>query len=172
MTMHVMSFEEQSLDHRPLRDALGRFATGVTVVTTCTPEGKCEGLTANSFTAVSLDPPLVLWSLRRNAASLKSFVEAGHFAVNVLSAEQRELSHHFATRRADKFKDVAHARGFGGCPILEGGLASFECSVEMRLESGDHMILIGRVRRAAHRDGQPLIFSAGAYCTPSPMPTG
>src|SRR5215212_6633159 len=109
MTVHSISFEQDVVDQRHLRQALGRFATGVTVITTRTPDGKPEGLTANSFSAVSLDPPLVLWSLRKSSSLLHAFEAAGHFAVNVLGAWQFALSEHFAKRMPDKFQSVVHA---------------------------------------------------------------
>ena len=170
MTMHSISFEQDVVDQRHLRHALGRFATGVTVITTRTQEGKLEGLTANSFSAVSLDPPLVLWSLRKNASSLPSFQDSGYFAVNVLMADQFELSRRFATSAHDKFAGIALMDGLGGCPLLRDTLASFECSTEHMVTGGDHIIFIGRVRRATYRDGEPLIFSAGQYCTHSLLP--
>jgi flavin reductase (DIM6/NTAB) family NADH-FMN oxidoreductase RutF len=163
--IHTVSFTPDQVDQRALRTALGRFATGVTVVTTRTPQGKLEGLTANSFSAVSLDPPLVLWSLKRNAPSLANFLASGYFAVNVLARAQEEIAHHFATRRRDKFAGVPQVPGLGGAPLLHGTLAAFECSTESTIESGDHVILLGRVHRASHRDGEPLIFSAGRYGT-------
>ena len=123
MTVHSISFEQDVVDQRHLRQALGRFATGVTVITTRTVDGKLEGLTANSFSAVSLDPPLVLWSLRQNAPSLKNFQNAGYFAVNVLAADQSHLSRHFATPAEDKFAATAHGSGLGGCPVLHDVLA-------------------------------------------------
>ncbi len=167
MTVHSVSFEHDVVDQRHLRQALGRFATGVTVITTRTVAGKLEGLTANSFSAVSLDPPLVLWSLRRNAPSLQSFLDSGYFAVNVLAAHQCDVSRHFATPAADKFATISCTAGLGGCPLLPDTLASFECSTEHQVVGGDHIIFIGRVHRATYRDGEPLIFSAGKYCTPS-----
>ena len=108
------------MDERHLRNALGRFVTGVTVITTRTAAGRLEGLTANSFAAVSLDPPLVLWSLKAASSTLPSFQDAGHFAVNVLGAWQFALSQHFAKRSEDKFQNVVHAPGLGGCPLLFG----------------------------------------------------
>ena len=167
MTVHSISFEQDVVDPRHLRHALGRFATGVTVITTRTVEGRLEGLTANSFSAVSLDPPLVLWSLRRNASSLPSFLASGYFAVNVLGASQCDLSRRFATPSPDKFAGLPVAAGLGGCPLLQDTLASFECSTEHTVVGGDHIIFIGRVHRATYRDGEPLIFSAGQYCTHS-----
>lgn len=168
--MHSVSFDEQdAIDQRHLRHALGRFATGVTVVTTRTGDGKIEALTANSFSAVSLDPPLILWSLWRNAQSLPSFLNAGHFAVNVLAADQCDLSRHFSAPAEDKFAKVNFAAGLGGCPLLTDALASFQCTTENTVAGGDHIIFIGRVRKAAYRDGEPLIFSGGQYCTHSPL---
>jgi flavin reductase (DIM6/NTAB) family NADH-FMN oxidoreductase RutF len=167
--MHAVSFTPDPVDHGALRRALGRFATGVTVVTTRTPQGRLEGLTANSFSAVSLDPPLVLWSLQRHAPSLPSFLASGGFAVNVLTVEQEELAHRFATPHRDKFAGVAYAPGLAGAPLLHGTLAVFECAIETTLEGGDHVIFLGRVLRASHRDGEPLIFSAGRYGTHSAL---
>ena len=157
------------MDERYLRNALGRFVTGVTVITTRTPEGRLEGLTANSFSAVSLDPPLVLWSLRARASSLPFFEQSGHFAVNVLGAWQFALSEHFAKRNSDKFESVVHAPGLGGCPLLFGALATFECSKETSVVGGDHVVFFGRIQRATYREGEPLVFSAGKYGTHSPL---
>lgn len=161
--------EDAALDERHLRNALGRFATGVCVVTTRTQDGKFEGLTANSFSAVSLDPPLVLWSLRAASSSLASFKAANHFAINVLAASQHKLCRHFATRKHDKFEGVEHTTGLGDCPLLTGALATFECSMESSVPGGDHVIFFGRVHRAAFEHGAPLIFSAGTYGTHTPL---
>jgi flavin reductase (DIM6/NTAB) family NADH-FMN oxidoreductase RutF len=166
LTATTISFESGTGDTRALRHALGRFATGVTVITTACPSGKLIGLTANSFSSVSLDPPLVLWSLRRNAASLASFTGSKHFAVNVLAADQEHVSNHFAKSSTDKFVEIPHSIGLGGCPVLPGTLASFECRLESEIEGGDHVIFLGRVLRASYRDGVPLIFAGGAYCRP------
>jgi flavin reductase (DIM6/NTAB) family NADH-FMN oxidoreductase RutF len=167
--VHSISFEQDAIDQRDLRHALGRFATGVTVISTRTRHGKLEALTANSFSAVSLDPPLVLWSLRRDADSLPSFLDSVHFAVNVLAADQCDLSRHFAIRAENKFANLAYATGLGGCPLLSDTLASFQCTTENTVVGGDHIIFIGRVHRATYRDGEPLIFSAGQYCTHTPL---
>lgn len=166
LTVNTISFERGAGDPRALRTALGRFATGVTVVTTRCPSGKLVGLTANSFSSVSLDPPLVLWSLRRNAASLQSFTGSRSFVVNVLSSDQEALSNRFAKPSADKFDGIEFSIGLNGCPVLPHTLACFECSLETEVEGGDHVIFLGRVQRAAYRDGEPLIFSAGNYCKP------
>ncbi len=169
MSEHVITFASRD-DHGHFRRALGRFATGVTVITTRTPQGKLEGLTANSFASVSLDPPLVLWSLRREAPSLSSFTEAGHFAVNVLGTHQAHLCRHFATPHPDKFGEVAHAIGAHGSPLIEDAIARFECRTEQVVEAGDHLIFIGRVLRAAHRDGEPLVYATGTLCSPAALP--
>jgi flavin reductase (DIM6/NTAB) family NADH-FMN oxidoreductase RutF len=169
MTVHMPEIEKGLIDARHLRNALSRFATGVTVITTRTAAGKHEGLTVNSFAAVSLDPPLVSWSLKREAPSFASFLAARHFAVNILSAGQRDLCRHFATPSLDKFADLAFAEGLHGAPILPGGLATFECRTENTFAGGDHMIFIGRVDQATYRDGEPLIFSAGRLWVPSPL---
>ncbi|MBR0665961.1 flavin reductase family protein [Roseomonas hellenica] len=151
---------------RALRQAMGRFATGVAIITTRTRTGELEGMTVNSFSSVSLDPPLVLWSLRRQARALTGFVDAGCFAVNILSATQGALSRHFATPMADRFESLAWEPGHGGCPLLPGCLASFECDTHEVVGAGDHLILIGRIRHVTHRDGAPLVFHGGQYGVP------
>ena len=156
-------------DSRQLRNALGRFPTGVTVITTCGPDGKREGLTANSFSALSLDPPLVLWSIVRKSGSLPNFVASGHFAINVLASDQSHLSHRFATPSDDKFAGLDAHEGFGGSPLLPGTLASFECKTEQTIEGGDHLLFVGRVHRIRYRNGEPLIFNAGKYATALPL---
>ncbi len=166
MTERRLDLSEE-IDERALRHALGRFATGVAVITTCTADGKLEGLTVNSFASVSLDPPLVLWCLQRTAPSFQSFAAAGVFAVSVLGADQHALSHRFATAAAHKFGSVDHLPGFGGAPRLADALAWFECRTERTVDGGDHVIFIGRVLRAGYRDGEPLVYSAGRYCLPA-----
>jgi flavin reductase (DIM6/NTAB) family NADH-FMN oxidoreductase RutF len=163
--MHRTLVEPQGelLNLELLRRAMGRFVTGVTVVTTCGPGGKLEGVTANSFSTVSLDPPLVLWSLSRNSASFAGFHAASHFAINVLRCEQIELSRHFSTRQPDKLAGIAHEPGAGGCPLLANTIAHFECIRETTVDGGDHSIFIGRVLRASFSDGDPLVFSGGRY---------
>ena len=163
MFSRYKSIAGAAMQQGDLRHALGRFATGVTVITTLDPDGGPVGLTANSFSAVSLDPPLVLWCLRRHAPSLGLFQASGRFAVNVLSADQDEVAQRFARRSDDKFTGVAHTAGLGGCPLIGGSIAIFECDVEATPEGGDHVIFIGRVMRAAFRDGEPLVFSSGRY---------
>ena len=143
-------------DGRQLRNALGRFATGITVITTRTPAGKREGLTANSFSALSLDPPLVLWSIHRKSQSLPGFLASGWFAINVLAAGQANLSHRFATPSQDKFDGLLFDDGLGGSPVLAGVLASFECRTESTIDGGDHVLSIGRVHRITSIEGAPF----------------
>ena len=158
-------------DARQFRNALGRFPTGVTVITTRTPDGRMEGLTANSFSALSLDPPLVLWSINRQSPSVPGFLAAGHFAINVLGAQQSDLSHRFAMRRENKFEGLSITSGLEGVPLLEGVLARFECQTENTIDGGDHLLFVGRVHRIAYTEGEPLIFNAGRYCTALALPT-
>ena len=146
-----------------LREALGSFVTGVTVVTT-RQGNELHGLTANSFTSVSLDPPLVLFSLSRTADCFDAFEETNAFAVNILRSDQEELSNRFATKDIDKWSGVAWQPGHGGCPLLAGAIATFECRVTTRYEGGDHVIYVGEVLRFDHGpDGEPLAFFRGRY---------
>ncbi|MGB3072051.1 MAG: flavin reductase family protein [Ottowia sp.] len=161
-----------SHDTRQLRNALGCFPTGVTVITTKAPNGKREGLTANSFSALSLDPPLVLWSIGRKSPSLEGFQASSHFAINVLSAGQSDVSHRFATPSQDKFEGLDVEEGLGGSPLLLGVLARFECETVQTIDGGDHVLFVGRVRRLGYGDGEPLIFSSGRYCTALALLTG
>jgi flavin reductase (DIM6/NTAB) family NADH-FMN oxidoreductase RutF len=146
---------------RELRDALGRFATGVTVVTTMTPRGPL-GITANSFASVSLDPPLILWSPARKSQRFPAFEAASHFAVHVLSAGQRRLAEAFAGP-GDPFKIVAYTTGIGDAPLLDGCAARFECRHEAGYEGGDHLIVVGRVLRLTQADLPPLLYHRGRY---------
>jgi len=147
-----------------LRGALGRFATGVTIITCRDGAGAAVGLTANSFASLSLDPPLVLWSLRKASASLPAFEATAHFAINVLAETQVELSRRFAASAvADKFADGAWADGLGRAPVLAGCAAVFECATEARHDAGDHVLFIGRVLRLADLAVAPLLFQGGHY---------
>ncbi|MBP6581659.1 MAG: alpha/beta fold hydrolase [Sphingorhabdus sp.] len=150
---------------RILRDALGCFATGVTIVTTMDAQGEPIGLTANSFTSVSLDPPLILFSLAKTSANLETFEKAGKFAVNVNHIGQQPAAGKFATREVARFEDVDWAlREQGGSPILAGSLASFDCTTHAVHDGGDHVIFIGHVNHASyapHRD--PLLYFRGKF---------
>jgi flavin reductase (DIM6/NTAB) family NADH-FMN oxidoreductase RutF len=161
------------LDPRAFRDCLGCFATGVTVVTALGARGQLLGVTANSFNAVSLDPPLVLFSLDRRAYSLWDFLSTGHFAVNVLAEGQAELSSGFARSREDKWSGVTWETWDHGCPILAGCHANFECSIAYTHAGGDHVIFVGQVRRMA-MDGakEPLLYYRGHYRSLAPLAPG
>jgi 3-hydroxy-9,10-secoandrosta-1,3,5(10)-triene-9,17-dione monooxygenase reductase component len=148
---------------RRFRSALGAFATGVTIVTTRDTEGHDIGLTANSFNSVSLDPPMVLWSLAKNARSLPAFLAASHFAVHVLAADQEELSLRFAARGSEKFAGLDLERGPAQVPLLRGCSARFQCSTAFRHEGGDHVIFVGAVEAFDHSDRPPLVFHGGRY---------
>ena len=145
------------------RGALGAFATGVTIVTSRDAEGRDVGLTANSFNSVSLDPPMVLWSLAKNSASLHAFMSNDHFAVHVLAADQQTLSDRFAKRGVDKFAELPVSRGVGDVPLLDGCSARFQCKTAYRYEGGDHMIFVGEVHEFDHLDHAPLVFHGGKY---------
>jgi len=148
---------------RQFRAALGAFATGVTIVTTRSTTGEDIGLTANSFNSVSLDPPMVLWSLARKSLSLPAFLESGYFAVHVLAASQEDLSITFATRGADKFSGLALTRGASGIPLLTGCSALFQCKTAFNYEGGDHVIFVGEVQEFEHFNRPPLVFHSGRY---------
>ena len=150
-------------DPRTLRDALGCFATGVTVVT-CLADGEPTGLTVNSFTSVSLDPPLLLVCIAKRAASATALTNAPHFAVNVLQTGQRPASIRFSTRDEDRFGATPWACGEAGAPILEESLGVFECERFAVYDGGDHHILVGKVIKASFDAGlDPLLFFRGSY---------
>ncbi|CAM3482728.1 flavin reductase family protein [Polaromonas hydrogenivorans] len=146
------------------------FATGVTIVTARTPAGVLVGLTANSFNSVSLNPPLVLWSLSQAASSMAALSTGSHYAINILAADQKELAERFASRREDRWTDVAFTEGIGGAPLLDGAAATFECFNRSRYEEGDHVIFVGEVERCSHRAGAaPLLFHGGRFYTEHPL---
>lgn len=155
-----------AVDPRDLRHALGRFATGVTVVTTADLQGRPVGLTVNSFAAVSLDPPLVAWSLGARSRSLPAFLAAGCFAIHVLDAAQEPLSQRFAAPAEDRFAGIDRESGTAAAPLLPGCLARFECSTHKAIAAGDHVLFLGAVERFHYRDGTPLVFYAGRYGLP------
>ena len=153
-----------TLDRRDFRRALGTFATGVTIVTTRRSHDEPIGLTVNSFGSLSLEPPLVLWSLSVGALSLPAFNEATHFAVHVLTAEQRDLSNLFSKAGEDKFAGLELEPGLGDVPLLPGCAARFQCRIENRYEGGDHVIVIGRVEEYEYdANSEPLLFCRGGY---------
>lgn len=152
---------------RRFRDALGRFATGVTIVTTLDPAGRPVGLTANSFNSVSLDPPMVLWSLARRSRNLAVFERCGRYAINILALDQRQLADRFARPVEDRFAGVDWAPGVCGMPLLAGVTAAFECLNETRVDGGDHVVFLGRVEAFDEADRTPLLFHSGRYAGPS-----
>ena len=145
------------------RRALGCFATGVAVVTALDKNGVRVGITINSFNSVSLRPPLVLWSVAAESQNADVFVEAEHFAVNVLAMHQRDICERFAASGKNKFDDLDCGEGIAGVPILPTYSAVFECQTEHRYEGGDHTILVGRVLKFEDRKTDPLIFYRGHY---------
>ena len=149
--------------HRALRDVLGRFATGVTVITT-RYGGQWLGLTVNSFTALSLEPPLVLWCLRRKSATCAAFVTTEHFAVNILAADQRNLAEQFAAR-GERFAGVAARAGPHGLALLDGTVGALICRRNRVFPAGDHVVLIGSVMHYNARPGPSLLFLDGTYHT-------
>lgn len=148
-------------DPRSYRDALGQFATGVTIVTTRGPDGVPVGVTANSFNSVSLDPPLVLWSLSKNSRSMAAFEASDHFAVHILAADQDALSNRFASRAEDKFEGMAV--NADGPPLIEGCTARLICATRHRYEGGDHVIMVGEVLEYESEAKPPLLFHEGGY---------
>jgi flavin reductase (DIM6/NTAB) family NADH-FMN oxidoreductase RutF len=146
-----------------LRAALGRFATGVTIITCRDAAGERVGLTANSFNSLSLDPPLVLWSLRSASSNLGAFVAARWFTVNVLADAQVDLSRRFASRSGDKFAEGAWSDGVQGAPVLTGCAAVFECETASQQTVGDHVLFIGRVLKLHEAPLAPLVFQSGHY---------
>ena len=149
---------------RRLRDGLGKFATGVTVVTCQGREGPV-GITANSFSSVSLEPPLILWNIAKVSNSLDEFLHAEHFAINVLAADQELLSAHFAQAGRPTFADIAHELSPAGVPLLADTLASFECRTHEIHDCGDHHIIIGEIDDFRFDGGDPLLFFSGRYTT-------
>jgi 3-hydroxy-9,10-secoandrosta-1,3,5(10)-triene-9,17-dione monooxygenase reductase component len=156
---HVVS----EFDTREFRRSLGKFATGVTVITARAADGHPVGFTANSFASASLEPPLVMWNLARTSANLEHFERCSHYAVNVLSHDQLNLSLRFARSASDKFVALDFTDGAGGAPLLAGCCAWFECNNETRHAAGDHLIFVGRVERFARAERAPLLYHGGHY---------
>ena len=148
---------------RQYRNALGMFATGIAVVTLRTPEGELLGLTVNSFNSVSLDPPLIVWSLASSFPALALFENCEYYAINVLAADQVELSTRFATRKGDRFAGLELEQGVAGVPLLKGCCARFECRNTVRHQGGDHLVFISEVVGFDREDRPPLIYQGGAY---------
>ena len=148
----------KELDTNAFRSALSRFATGIGVVTTLDSQGEKVGITVSSFNSVSLDPPLILWSIGLDSMSYDVFMEVEYFAVHILAADQEELCDRFAQRGNDKFASFECREGINGVPILPDFAACFECSTEHIYPGGDHNIIVGRVHRFEERETEPLIY--------------
>lgn len=155
--------DDPQIDQAHFRRALSTFATGVAVVTTLDANRKRVGMTVSSFSSVSLDPPLILWSIADDAYSYDAFINADYFAVNVLTKEQEHLSSRFATRGLDKFDGLDYRDGLHGVPILPESAACFECSTKHRYDGGDHKIIVGRILRLVDRETDPLILCRGRF---------
>jgi flavin reductase (DIM6/NTAB) family NADH-FMN oxidoreductase RutF len=149
-----------------LREVLGLYPTGITVVTARDGAGGLYGVTVNSFSSVSLDPPLVLFSLSRRLHTLAVLLAARTFAIHILREDQRHVSARFATAAADKWEGVAYRAGATGCPVLECSLAVLECELYAQYDGGDHVIVLGRIAHIEqHTDSKPLVFFRGRYHT-------
>lgn len=163
-TVQKRAEEASAEDARKFRNALGWFTTGVAVVTTCSDGEPPLGITINSFSSVSLDPPLVLWCLDKKSDTLPIFEKAAHFTVNVLREEHREVSSRLARKGDHSLADVELVDADSGCPSLKEALAHFECEVEARHDAGDHVIMVGRVLKFDHaEEGRPLLYHRGGY---------
>ena len=158
---------DSAIDQRALRAALGCFATGVAVVTTRGDGGVPVGLTVNSFNSVSLEPPLILWSIALAAPSIQAFREHDAFAVNILAADQADLCTRFANPAPDKFSGIDWREGHSGVPLIGGTVARFECRTHARYPGGDHEIYLGRVVALSSTDRPPLVICRGTFATPA-----
>lgn len=155
-------------DPAAYRAVMGAFPTGVTVMTVQSGEDRA-GCTASSFNTVSMDPPLILWSLGLRAPSLPLFRSAGHFAVNILAEGQQALARQFSRPAPDKFAGVPLRPGITGAPLIEGAIAHIECRVWARHPGGDHEIMLGEVVALSRGDGRPLVFSGGGFHGLAPL---
>ncbi len=158
-----LASDSSTIDPRDFRNALGTFATGVTIVTAMSAEGRPYGITCNSFASVSLNPPLVLWSLGLFSQGMPIFQNASHFAVNVLDASQQALAMQFARSSGDKFANVSWIPGLGNAPVLSGVVANFQCRTVNRYYGGDHVIFLGAVEAYAYGRNDPLLFARGGF---------
>lgn len=159
---------DNAVERQEFRKTLGQFATGVTVITTVDGDGAPIGVTASSFNSVSMDPPLILWSLAKDALSLPAFQDSGAFNVHVLSIEQDELSNLFAQRGADKFGDLDFRPGVNGMPLLADCAATFQCKTRHQYDGGDHYIFVGEVLACENSDRAPLVYHGGQYAAALP----
>jgi flavin reductase (DIM6/NTAB) family NADH-FMN oxidoreductase RutF len=160
--------DRPAFDQRQFRDALAQFATGVTIVCTRAPNGRYVGFTANSFNSVSLDPPLILWTIARRSGSLGAFEAAERYAVNVLSSEQADLARRFSRPHADRFAGVTHRLGWSDAPLIDGCVAWLECRHHARHIAGDHVVFVGEVVTVERARGHALIFHQGGFASTAP----
>ena len=167
-----MSASLQAFNSRELRQVLGSFVTGVTVITTLDAQGKPHGLTANSFSSVSLDPPLILWSQSLKAPSHPVFRDGERFVVNILADDQVAVSDRFARSSPDKFAGCLVRPGLGGVPLIEGCSAYLECRRISSFPGGDHVVFLGEVERIERTGRQPLVFGGGRYLLAQPHDIG
>ena len=156
-------FLAEEADKKQLRSLLGQFATGVTVVTTTGQDGRKVGMTANSFTSVSLEPPLILWNIAKTATNLDDFRECEHFAINILNEQQEQTSNHFAKSATDKFNSIEQVEDVLGIPVLSDALATLVCKNYEWVEAGDHYIILGQIEHCSINSGKPLLFHNGKY---------
>jgi flavin reductase (DIM6/NTAB) family NADH-FMN oxidoreductase RutF len=154
---------------RELRDALAQFATGVTVITARRPDGRYAGLTVSSFNSVSLEPPLIVWSVSARSSVLAAFRACDRYVVNVLAHDQVGLARRFSRPHADRFASVPHRPGLGGAPLIDGCIAWFECRHHAQHATGDHVLFIGEVVRCKRHSGIGLVFHHGRYATTRPL---
>jgi 3-hydroxy-9,10-secoandrosta-1,3,5(10)-triene-9,17-dione monooxygenase reductase component len=150
-------------EHQRLRQAMGAFTTGVTIITARGADGTDVGMTANSFSSVSLTPPMVSWSLGRSSTNIDAFLQAQHFAVHVLASDQDALAARFAQRGVDRFAGLPVSRGHAGLPLIDGAAARFECRTAFQYEGGDHVIFVGEVLAYDHWEREPLVFKRGRF---------
>jgi flavin reductase (DIM6/NTAB) family NADH-FMN oxidoreductase RutF len=162
-TANELASGNSALDPRDFRNALGTFATGVTIITAMADDGKPYGLTCNSFASVSINPPLVLWSLGMYSQGLPIFQNASHFSVNVLGVSQQALATKFAKSGVERFAGVEWKPGLGGAPLLAGSVAYFQCRAANRYYGGDHVIFLGAVEAYAYNKQEPLLFVSGGF---------
>ena len=153
----------KELDIKILRNCFGKFATGITVITALAPDGTKIGLTVNSFSSLSLEPPLVLWSLDKKSKSLSAFIAATHFAINVLASDQMDISNNFARTSEDKFNNIKLSESKYDLPLLSGTVAHLECKNISTYEGGDHLIFIGEVEHFKTSNKKPLLYTNGQY---------
>ena len=145
------------------RAALGRFASGVTVVTTKDAQGNLQGLTVSAFCSVSLEPPLISVCIHKETGSHQSFLDCKTFIVNILAECQQQLSNHFASRRPDKFAEIEYGLNNDGLPFLENCLVNLECRLAHAYDAGDHTIFVGEIKKTKVADGKPLVYFHGQY---------